>query len=100
MIQLKDGWRITTDGTTFILQRYLGTYTNKKGISTERYDRFTYYPTLSQAIQAYLRVEQCKYIADNDLTLREALISLQAQNQEILNSLKEILSDNEVAERR
>ena len=98
MIKLEDGWRITTDGGTFILSRYLGTYTNKRGIATERYDDFKYYPNLPQAIQAYLRVRQCKYIADNDLTLSEALKALQEQNRKILETLQEILSEGKEVE--
>ena len=95
MINLEDGWRITTDGTTFILQRYMGTYKNSKGIMNERFDSFKYFSTLSQAIQAYLRVQQCKYIADHEMTLTEALTALQEQNDKIISMLDEILKDNE-----
>ena len=94
MINLEDGWRITTDGTTFILQRYMGTYKNSKGIMNERFDSFKYFSTLSQAIQAYLRVQQCKYIADHELSLTEALTDLQEQNERIIASLDAILKDN------
>ena len=94
MINLEDGWRITTDGTTFILQRYMGTYKNKQGIMNERFDSFKYFSTLSQAIQAYLRVRQCKYIADNEMSLTEALTALQEQNERIISTLDAILGDN------
>ena len=95
MINLEDGWRITTDGTTFILQRYMGTYKNSKGIMNERFDSFKYYSTLSQAVQAYLRVRQCKYIAENEMSLTEALTALQKQNEEIISALNAILHDDD-----
>ena len=94
MINLEGGWKITSDGSNFILQKLVGVYPDKKsGKPVERYDNFKYYSNLSQAVQGYLKMEECKYITDNDLTLREALIGLQEQNKRIQEMLKEILSE-------
>lgn len=84
MIKLTDGWEIDFDGD-YIVRKKSGK-TDKNGLPIYSVKKFP--NSLSQACQIVLRANFGKYIADNDVTLAEALKEMQRMNDELKKMLE------------
>ena len=84
MIKLMDGWEIDFDGD-YIVRKNSGK-TDKNGLPIYSVKKFP--NSLSHACQIVLRENFGKYIADNDVTLAEALKEMQRMNDELKKMLE------------
>lgn len=84
MIKLMDGLEIDFDGD-YIVRKNSGK-TDKNGLPIYSVKKFPI--SLSHACQIVLRANFGKYIAENDVTLAEALKEMQRMNDELKKMLE------------
>lgn len=91
MIKLDDNLYIKSDKNCYIICRYLGK--NKK--NEDVYDAMTYHRTLKEALSMLIRQKQYKLIAENDLTLQEAIEKFKQIEEETEKMLKEYVKEGD-----
>lgn len=91
MIKLDDNLYIKSDKNCYIICRYLGK--NKK--NEDVYDAMTYHRTLKEALSMLIRQRQYKLIAENDLTLQEAIEKFKQIEEETEKMLKEYIREGD-----
>lgn len=91
MIKIDKDFSIIADDNCYIVFRYYGK--DKKGKHV--YKNLTYHRTLKEALTALIRKKQIKLVADNELTLQEAINEFERIEKEIEQSLKENIKEGE-----
>ncbi len=91
MIKLDDNLYIKSDKNCYIICRYLGK--NKK--NEDVYDAMTYHRTLKEALSMLIRQKQYKLVAENDLTLQEAIEKFKQIEEETEKMLKEYIREGD-----
>lgn len=91
MIKIDKDFSIIADDNCYIVSKYCGK--NKKG--EDVYKNLTYHRTLKEALTALIRKKQIKLVADNELTLQEAINEFKRIEEEIEQSLKENIKEGE-----
>lgn len=91
MIKIDKDFSIIADDNCYIVSRYYGK--DKKG--KDVYKNLTYHRTLKEALTALIRKKQIKLVADNELTLQEALNEFKRIEEDIEQALKENIKEGE-----
>ena len=91
MIKIDKDFSIIADDNCYIVSGYYGK--DKKGKHV--YKNLTYHRTLKEALTALIRKKQIKLVADNELTLQEAINEFERIEKEIEQSLKENIKEGE-----
>lgn len=91
MIKIDENFNIIADDNCYIVSKYCGK--DKKG--EDVYKNLTYHRTLKDALTALIRKKQIKLVADNELTLQEAINEFERIEKEIEQSLKENIKEGE-----
>ena len=91
MIKIDEDFSIIADDNCYIVSKYYGK--DKKG--KDVYKNLTYHRTLKEALTALIRKKQIKLVADNELTLQEAINEFERIEKEIEQSLKENIKEGE-----
>ena len=91
MIKINDNIYIKSDKNCYIVCKYLGK--NKK--NEDVYDAMTYHRTLKEALSMLIRQRQYKLIAENDLTLQEAIEKFKQIEEETEKMLKEYVKEGD-----
>lgn len=91
MIKLNDNLYIKSDKNCYIICKYLGK--NKK--NEDVYDAMTYHRTLKEALSMLIRQKQYQLVAENDLTLQEAIKKFKQIEEETEKILKEYVREGD-----
>lgn len=91
MIKIDEDFSIIADDNCYIVCKF--TYKDKNG--EDVYKNLTYHRTLKEALTALIRKKQIKLVADNELTLQEAINEFERIEKEIEQSLKENIQEGE-----
>lgn len=91
MIKIDKDFSIIADDNCYIVSRYYGKDKNGEDV----YKNLTYHRTLKEALTALIRKKQIKLVADNELTLQEAINEFERIEKEIEQSLKENIKEGE-----
>ena len=89
MIKINDNIYIKSDKNCYIVCKYLGK--NKK--NEDVYNAMTYHRTLKEALSMLIRLKQYQSVAENDLTLQEAIEKFRQIEEEIEKMLKEYIKE-------
>lgn len=93
MIRLEDNWVIEVDSNCYILHKFVKTTVDKTGKSINVYAEDKYFGNLKQAIMAYIRVSTRDLLKDKDLSLTEALKTVDERLKHIEEMLNDILRE-------
>ena len=85
MIKIDKDFSIIADDNCYIVSRYYG----------KDYKNLTYHRTLKEALTALIRKKQIKLVADNELTLQEAINEFERIEKDIEQALKENIKEGE-----
>lgn len=91
MIKINDNIYIKSDKNCYIVCKYLGK--NKK--NEDVYDAMTYHRTLKEALSMLIRLKQYQSVAENDLTLQEAIEKFKQIEEETEKMLKEYIKEGD-----
>lgn len=91
MIKINDNIYIKSDKNCYIVCKYLGK--NKK--NEDVYDAMTYHRTLKEALSMLIRLKQYQSVAENDLTLQEAIEKFRQIEEETEKMLKEYIKEGD-----
>ena len=91
MIKINDNIYIKSDKNCYIVCKYLGK--NKK--NEDVYDAMTYHRTLKEALSMLIRLKQYQLVAENDLTLQEAIEKFRQIEEETEKMLKEYIKEGD-----
>ena len=91
MIKINDNIYIKSDKNCYIVCKYLGK--NKK--NEDVYDAMTYHRTLKEALSMLIRLKQYQLVAENDLTLQEAIEKFKQIEEETEKMLKEYIKEGD-----
>lgn len=91
MIKINDNIYIKSDKNCYIVCKYLGK--NKK--NEDVYDAMTYHRTLKEALSMLIRLKQYQLVAENDLTLQEAIEKFKQIEEETEKTLKEHIKEGD-----
>ena len=91
MIKIDKDFSIIADDNCYIVCKFA--YKDKNG--EDVYKNLTYHRTLKEALTALIRKKQIKLVADNELTLQEAINEFERIEKEIEHSLKENIQEGE-----
>ena len=92
MIHIKDDWYIEVDEYTYNLQQYVGTYTDKNGVTKDSYKNVTYHRTLADALMQYTRY-RVRDSLTNDSELIEAINTLKNELESVRDDLFKFTED-------
>ena len=92
MIKINDNIYIKSDKNCYIVCKYLGK--NKK--NEDVYDAMTYHRTLKEALSMLIRLKQYQSVAENDLTLQEAIEKFRQIEEETEKMLKEYIKEGDL----
>ena len=88
MIKIDKDFSIIADDNCYIVCRYSQ---DKNGENV--YKNLTYHRTLKEALTALIRKKQIKLVADNELTLQQAINEFKRIEEEIEQALKENVAE-------
>ena len=91
MIKINDNIYIKSDKNCYIVCKYFGK--NKK--NEDVYDAMTYHRTLKEALSMLIRLKQYQLVAENDLTLQEAIEKFRQIEEETEKILKEYIKEGD-----
>lgn len=91
MIKINDNIYIKSDKNCYIVCKYLGK--NKK--NEDVYDAMTYHRTLKEALSMLIRLKQYQSVAENDLTLQEAIEKFKQIEEETEKMFKEYIKEGD-----
>ena len=91
MIKINDSIYIKSDKNCYIVCKYLGK--NKK--NEDVYDAMAYHRTLKEALSMLIRLKQYQSVAENDLTLQEAIEKFRQIEEETEKMLKEYIKEGD-----
>lgn len=91
MIKINDNIYIKSDKNCYIVCKYLGK--NKK--NEDVYDAMTYHRTLKEELSMLIRLKQYQSVAENDLTLQEAIEKFRQIEEETEKMLKEYIKEGD-----
>lgn len=91
MIKIDKDFRIIADDNCYIVSKYYGKDKNGEDV----YKNLTYHRTLKEALTALIRKKQIKLVADNELTLQEAINEFERIEEEIGQVFEENIKEGE-----
>ena len=89
MIKIDEDFSIIADDNCYIVCKF--TYKDKNG--EDVYKNLTYHRTLKEALTALIRKKQMKLVADNELTLQEAINEFKRIEEEFEQTFKELVAE-------
>lgn len=89
MIKINKDFSIIADENCYIVSRYYGKDKNGEDV----YKNLTYHRTLKEALTALIRKKQMKLVADNELTLQEAINEFKRIEEEFEQTFKELVAE-------
>lgn len=91
MIKIDEDFSIIVDDNCYIVCKF--SYKNKNG--EDVYKNLTYHRTLKEALTALIRKKQIKLVAENELTLQQAINEFKRIEEEFEQALKENIKEGE-----
>lgn len=91
MIKIDEDFSIIADDNCYIVSRYYGKDKNGEDV----YKNLTYHRTLKEALTALIRKKQIKLVAENELTLQQAINEFKRIEEEFEQALKENIKEGE-----
>lgn len=91
MIKIDEDFSIIADDNCYIVCKF--TYKDKNG--EDVYKNLTYHRTLKEALTALIRKKQIKLVADNELTLQQAINEFERIEEEFEQVLKKNIKEGE-----
>lgn len=91
MIKIDEDFSIIADDNCYIVCKF--SYKDKNG--EDVYKNLTYHRTLKEALTALIRKKQIKLVAENELTLQQAINEFKRIEEEFEQALKENIKEGE-----
>lgn len=91
MIKINENLYIDADDNQYMLRKFIG----KDKDGEDIYKTITYHRTLKEVFGAVIRQRQYKLVADNELTLQEALKDFKQIEEETEKMLKEYIKEGD-----
>lgn len=88
MIVLTRGYMIRSTPYSYALLRKEKTKNKKTGEESEYLSTIGYFSTISEALKAVYRQEERDFVADNDVTLSEAIEALTRLSNQLLEEFR------------
>lgn len=85
MIKLENNWEIDSDGMQYILHQFTGN-TDKEGRKV--YRDTTYHVSVEKALESLIRKKQRETVAENEMSLQEAIKCFREINEELERQCK------------